>query len=467
MPDNKNGDIMTWNLILYGEKETPFENGEFELGVKFSRDFPLHPPKVYFETPIWHANVNEKGKICLSRLMNEWDPNVQMIDVLEDVIQLLDYPDKVDMYDALNFDAALQLATDKEGYFKRAREYTLKFAIKGNNKPAMGPKDIPKVPKHSDVSNISQDSINTLDSPKSKQDDEKSDVQDTQDLQNVENVEDDEPAPPPPLGAMQRLITDPAQQEQMAAMNAKYNDKDSDEKSKDLNNNNNNNGKLFNFGNSKEGKAAQYVVKNSKEGDIKSMLKAFESYNLENGSLMHHLGSERGKILDDNIIKYTPMKILKLGVYLGYSTIRIANQIMTFYEDSTRDNVQFISVGLNKNYINIANEICKHGKCDSRVKILHGKLENISKEITDVLKIKSFDLIFMDHRPQNYYDDLMYLENNGFINKGAVIIADNVNNAWSDTRKFQRHVKTSEKYKSKHFRNKDNTDGIEVSVCVK
>ena len=52
-----------------------------------------------------------------------------MIDVLEDVIGLLDYPDKVDMYDAFNYEAS-QLTTDKERYLANAREYTLKYGIK-------------------------------------------------------------------------------------------------------------------------------------------------------------------------------------------------------------------------------------------------------------------------------------------------------------------------------------------------
>ena len=279
---------------------------------------------------------------------------------------------------------------------------------------------------------------------------------------------DDEIAPPPPLGSLQRLITDPAQQEEMAALQDKNDNKaDTDEKKNDSNVDNNNSNKkiAFNFGNTKEGKAAQYVVSNSKEGDIGSILKAFESYG--NKEFLMHVGNERGKILDDNIIKYTPMRILELGVYLGYSTIRIANSIIKFYQDNKRDNVQFISVEINKDYINIANEICKHGKCDSRVKILNGKIQDVSKEIKDVLKVQSFDLIFMDHMPENYYNDLMYLEKNGFINKGTVVISDNVNNAWSDTTKFEQHVRKSGKYKSEHFRDKDNTDGIEVSVCLK
>ena len=80
-------------------------------------------------------------------LMNKWDPNVQMIDVLEDVIWLLDYPDKVEMYDAFNYEAASQWTTDKAGYLANAREYTLKYESKKKDEKAKSPKELKVIKK--------------------------------------------------------------------------------------------------------------------------------------------------------------------------------------------------------------------------------------------------------------------------------------------------------------------------------
>jgi hypothetical protein len=42
--------------------------GFFRARLSFPQDYPLMPPKMKFETPIFHPNVYENGDVCISIL---------------------------------------------------------------------------------------------------------------------------------------------------------------------------------------------------------------------------------------------------------------------------------------------------------------------------------------------------------------------------------------------------------------
>ena len=49
-------DIMTWNAVIFGPTDTPWEGGTFRLAVTFDEDFPNKAPKVVFLTKVFHPN---------------------------------------------------------------------------------------------------------------------------------------------------------------------------------------------------------------------------------------------------------------------------------------------------------------------------------------------------------------------------------------------------------------------------
>ncbi|KAI5181574.1 ubiquitin-conjugating enzyme E2 A [Nematocida sp. AWRm80] len=85
-------DIMDWHAIMIGPEDTPFEDGVFELKIKFPNTYPLHPPEVSFITKIFHPNVYENGELCLDILKNKWNPTYGIGQVLLCIQSLLNDP---------------------------------------------------------------------------------------------------------------------------------------------------------------------------------------------------------------------------------------------------------------------------------------------------------------------------------------------------------------------------------------
>ena len=54
-------DIMTWNAVIFGPADTPFEEGAFKLSLEFTEEYPNKSPTVKFQTGMFHPNVYPSG----------------------------------------------------------------------------------------------------------------------------------------------------------------------------------------------------------------------------------------------------------------------------------------------------------------------------------------------------------------------------------------------------------------------
>ena len=74
-------DVFRWKVQVQGPPDSPFEGGTFTLLVLFPKTYPFKPPKVKFETRIFHPNINQSGDICLDTLSSQWVPSISMAQV--------------------------------------------------------------------------------------------------------------------------------------------------------------------------------------------------------------------------------------------------------------------------------------------------------------------------------------------------------------------------------------------------
>lgn len=122
----KDDDLFLWKAIIVGPEDTPFSGGTFYAHIKFPEDYPFKPPKITFETKIYHPNINEQGSICLDILSGQWSPALTITKVLLSLSSLMSDPNPDD---PLVGGVAKVYKTDRNLYDKTAREWTQKYAM--------------------------------------------------------------------------------------------------------------------------------------------------------------------------------------------------------------------------------------------------------------------------------------------------------------------------------------------------
>ena len=89
-------DLFKWQATIMGPTDSPYEGGVFFLEIQFPQDYPFKPPKLRFQTKIYHCNVNDKGGICLDILKDNWSPALTIAKVLLSICSLLTDPNTYD-----------------------------------------------------------------------------------------------------------------------------------------------------------------------------------------------------------------------------------------------------------------------------------------------------------------------------------------------------------------------------------
>lgn len=68
--------IFEWQVTIIGPPETYYEGGFFNARMSFPKEYPSGPPTVRFTSEMWHPNVYDDGRVCISILHNPGDdPN--------------------------------------------------------------------------------------------------------------------------------------------------------------------------------------------------------------------------------------------------------------------------------------------------------------------------------------------------------------------------------------------------------
>jgi len=129
-PDN----LHFWRALIEGPAGSPFEGGVFALNVIIPANYPFSPPQITFETPIYHCNMNDSGKICLDILQDAWNPSLTVPKCLEAVRILMAKPDSDNALRQWIADLTIaynkykETDTPDDRYVEKARECTRKDA---------------------------------------------------------------------------------------------------------------------------------------------------------------------------------------------------------------------------------------------------------------------------------------------------------------------------------------------------
>ena len=202
----------------------------------------------------------------------------------------------------------------------------------------------------------------------------------------------------------------------------------------------------------KELEVLELVKKKAIKNNPNSILKIIDDYAYKSTFLMN-IGDQKGEILDKAIKDSRATNILELGVYLGYSTIRILNNMT--------DNSKLTSIEANEKFAQIAKE--------------HIEISGLSKN--HILKIakssdlipsleEQYDFVFIDHWKDLYLKDLQLLEQFGLLKQGAWVFADNV--VLFNLEDYLDYVRSSPDFKSEFIPtmreySKSHPDGVEIS----
>lgn len=112
-------DIMTWQAVIFGPDDTPWEGGTFKLSLVFDEEYPNRPPKVKFITKIFHPNVYANGQICLDILQNQWSPIYDIAAILTSIQSLLTDPNPSS---PANVEAAKLYTENRREYERKVAE---------------------------------------------------------------------------------------------------------------------------------------------------------------------------------------------------------------------------------------------------------------------------------------------------------------------------------------------------------
>ena len=122
---NTDDSMSSWTACMNGPSDTPYEGGKFVLDIIIPDNYPFGPPKVRFNTRIYHLNIDASGGICLDILKHNWSPSLTLEKVLYSISSLLNDPNPDD---PLRADLAREYKSDRESYDKNAKKYTTQYA---------------------------------------------------------------------------------------------------------------------------------------------------------------------------------------------------------------------------------------------------------------------------------------------------------------------------------------------------
>jgi predicted O-methyltransferase YrrM len=171
------------------------------------------------------------------------------------------------------------------------------------------------------------------------------------------------------------------------------------------------------------------------------------------------IGPIKGKIIADVIKKYQPENILEIGTLYGYSAILMANTL------SGLDGKKVVTIEIDKSIADIARKNIADAGLSEKIEVIVGNALDIIPNLN-----QKFQLMFLDAAKVEYLGYLKSAEKK-YLEKGAVIVADNVEVSKNEMLDYLEYVRNSGAYKSETIETileftPNIKDAIEISVKI-
>ena len=174
------------------------------------------------------------------------------------------------------------------------------------------------------------------------------------------------------------------------------------------------------------------------------------------------IGPIKGRIITEIIKKYNPKNILEVGTLYGYSAILMA----TAAANTLQADGKVVTIEIDKSIADIARKNVADAGLSEKINVIDGN----ALKVIPKLDLK-FDLLFLD-AAKNECLTYLKLSEDKALNKGAVIVADNVEVSKNEMQDYLEYVRSSGGiYKSETIETTleftpNVRDAIEVSIKV-
>ena len=170
------------------------------------------------------------------------------------------------------------------------------------------------------------------------------------------------------------------------------------------------------------------------------------------------IGPTKGKIIANVIQDYKPRKILEIGTLYGYSAILMSS---IFVEE---DGGNVITIEVDKESANIARKNIEGAALANKVDVIVGDALKIISKLHE-----KFDMVLLDGTKEEYFKYLTLVGKN--LEKGAVVVADNVGIFETSMYDYLEYVRNSGRYNSRALEtelefNRSVKDAIEISTKI-
>ena len=117
-----------WDFLMIGPPDTFFEGGIFKGILTFPKQYPCKPPQFKFTQKMFHPNIYNDGRVCISILhegkdiyeyekdSERWNPSHSVNSIMMSIISMLSNPN---FESPANLEASIMWRNNIDAYKKR------------------------------------------------------------------------------------------------------------------------------------------------------------------------------------------------------------------------------------------------------------------------------------------------------------------------------------------------------------